>query len=104
MTRCGAASRQPRGFLYIFTLAAERPSARLSNDETESVAKRESVCRERSPDPIVITNGAWVTHGVEAVFCSLTFGVSVFTRLPMRFVLIYLYTRPYRLVDSCARE
>lgn len=65
------------------TLAAERPSARLSNDETDCVAKGASVCEQRSLDPIAIIDGgllgrtAGVTHGVEAM---LQFYVSVFTK------------------------
>ena len=67
----------------ISTLAAERPSARLSNDETDFAAKGASVCERPSLDPIAINDGgllgrpAGVTHGVEA---TMQFFVSVFAK------------------------
>ena len=56
-----------RGFQDEFTLAAERPSARLPNDETECMTKRASVCEERSLDSIFITDNGLL--GLSDAWC-----------------------------------
>jgi len=76
-----------------FTLAAERPSARLFNDKTACVAKRVSVREQRSLDSIIMSDDGLLGMGDACCWgkaAALRVGVYEPPMAPSCFVLIYL--------------